>query len=85
MPRGTKRAEAKAEKARQVLIGTIAKINDLEPTLGGKWIQGMVDYYTMRLAELLLYQSGFLHPSLAAIVAVQVSIRGLLETESRDC
>ena len=46
------------EKARQTLINTIAKIYDLEPTLGGKWRQGMLRYYSNTLAELMLSQMG---------------------------
>ena len=81
MPRGSKRAEAKAERARSVLIETIAKISDLEPTLGGKWRRKMVDYYVGRLAELLLYQSGFDNPSKDAIEEVSVGIRSSLSSE----
>lgn len=71
--------EAKAEKARQSLIKTIASIDDLEPTLGGKWKVGMLDYYITRLAELVLYQSGFKHPSQSAIEAMGLRIRYVLE------
>ena len=46
------------EKARQTLINTIAKIYDLEPTLGGKWRLGMLRYYSNTLAELMLTQMG---------------------------
>ncbi len=70
--------EAKAEKARQSLIKTIASIDDLEPTLGGKWKAGMLDYYVRRLAELLLYQSGFKRPSREGIEAMERGIRDTL-------
>lgn len=71
--------EAKAEKARQSLIQTIAAIDDLEPTLGGKWKTGMLTYYVSRLAELVLYQSGFKHPSEPAIEQMRVRIYDVLE------
>lgn len=67
--------EAKAEKARQSLIKTIAEIDDLEPILGGKWKRGMLTYYVNRLAELVLYQSGFSDPSGPAIQAMARVIR----------
>ena len=70
--------EAKAERARQTLIKTIASIDDLEPTLGGKWKVGMLDYYVRRLAELLLYQSGFKEPSQAGIEEMERGIRDSL-------
>lgn len=70
--------EEKATKARQVLIETIAKIADLEPTLGGKWKRGMLDYYCGRLAELVLYQSGFVRPSLQAIEVIKRGIENTL-------
>lgn len=79
MPRGSKRADAKAEKARQTLIETIAKIYDLEPTLGGKWRANMVTYYVNCLAELLLYQSGFRNPTQEALAEVANGIRSTLE------
>ncbi len=71
--------EAKAEKARESLIQTIAKIHNLEPTLGAKWRANMVTYYVDRLAELLLYQSGFSQPSKLAIRAMATQIRFVLE------
>lgn len=71
--------EAKAEKARKVLIKTIASIDNLEPTLGSTWKQGMVAYYTNRLAELLLYQSGFSHPSKIAVETVQAGLYASLD------
>ena len=74
--------EAKAEKARQSLIETIAAIDDLEPTLGGKWKRGMVAYYTNRLAELLLYQSGVSHPSKIAVEAGQAGLYASLGVET---
>lgn len=70
--------EEKAKRARDVLIETIAKIDDLEPTLGGKWKIAMVEYYSNRLAELLLYQAGFQDPSKAAVVAVRLGIDSVL-------
>lgn len=70
--------EAKAERAREVLIKTIASIDDLEPTLGGKWKQGMLDYYCDRLAELVLFQSGFNHPSANAMYSVKLGIMASL-------
>ncbi len=82
MPRGNKRDEEKAKRARESLIETIAKINDLEPTLGGKWKTNMVAYYTNRLAELVLYQSGFRNPSQAAIAAIQAGIYESLDIPS---
>ena len=71
--------EERREKARNVLMETIAKIADLEPTLGGKWQKNMVSYYTRRLAELVLFQSGFNHPSEEAIVSTQRAIYDSLE------
>ena len=43
--------ELKEAKAREILIGTIAKIYDLEPALGGKWRLGMLRHYSNTLAE----------------------------------
>ena len=71
--------EERREKARNVLMATIAKIADLEPVLGGKWRSRMLDYYTHRLAELVLYQSGFEHPSSEALEAVVSSVENILE------
>ena len=62
---------------------TIAKIADVEPMLGGKWQTNMVAYYTRRLAELVLRQSGFNHPSEEAIVSVQHGIYDSLEIPLR--
>lgn len=72
--------EAKAEKARQSLIITITKIHDLEPTLGRKWREGMLDYYTIRLAELVLYQLGFTNPSALAVKTLSDEISAILES-----
>lgn len=74
--------EEKQRRARESLIQTIAKINDLEPTLGGKWRANMVAYYVNRLAELVLYQSGFNTPTVQAVQVVELSIRNMLELES---
>ena len=76
--------EAKAERARQSLIQTIAAIEDLEPTLGGKWRKGMLNYYTNRLAELVLYQCGFRQPSINAIKVLQSEIVSLLLPDGDD-
>lgn len=70
--------EERREKARNVLVETIAKIADLEPVLGGKWRSGMLDYYSHRLAELVLYQSGFEHPSREAVEAIRIRIYDLI-------
>lgn len=70
--------EAKAEKARQSLIETIAKIDDLDPILGGKWKRNMLTYYVNRLAELVVFQSGFSNPSSLAIETVASGIRDTL-------
>tara|TARA_Y100000310_G_scaffold319672_1_gene375227 strand:+ start:598 stop:939 length:342 start_codon:yes stop_codon:yes gene_type:complete len=79
MPRETKRADEKAIKARESLITTIAKIHDLEPTLGGKWKTKMENYYISRLAGLILYQSGFSNPSPEAQAAIEIGIRRSLD------
>lgn len=76
--------DAKAEKARQVLIDTIAKISDLEPTLGGKWQRNMVRYYQNRLAVLLLYQCGFRNPSQYAIAYLTDRIADTLDQNGGD-
>lgn len=76
--------EAKAERARASLIKTIASIDDLEPTLGGKWKAGMLSYYVNRLAELLLYQSGFNTPSGLSIRAMADQIWSLLGSGSLE-
>ena len=70
--------EEKAARARQTLIDTIAKIDDLEPTLGGKWKRNMLLYYYHRLAELVLYQCGFSHPSEVAVNCVASGIEASL-------
>ena len=70
--------EEKAAKNVQSLIETIAKIDDLEPTLGGKWKSKMLDYYVGCLANLILYQSGFSNPSFEAKASVSSGIYATL-------
>ncbi len=70
--------EARREKARNSLVETITKINDLEPTMGGKWKASMVRYYRHRLAELLLYQVGVVEYSPGVIKEVEDQIESIL-------
>lgn len=67
--------EEKGARNIQALIETIAKINDLDPILGGKWKKKMVDYYVDCLSKLILYQAGFPNPTLAATTVVEAGIR----------
>lgn len=70
--------EEKQRRARESLIQTIAKIHDLEPTLGGKWRRNMEIYYIRRLAELVLYQLGFNDPTERATLALIDRIQTVL-------
>ncbi len=70
--------ETKAERARQVLVDTILKLDDVEPVLGGKWKSRMIEYYVNRLAILLLYQSGFSSPSSLAVDYMVMDIVAML-------
>ena len=73
--------ELKEAKAREILIGTIAKIYDLEPTLGGKWRLGMLRHYSNTLAELIFAQMG-----VEDVSPMNIHMMGqeLLETITRD-
>ena len=71
--------EQKAAKNIQGLIETIAKINDLDPILGGKWKTKMLDYYINCLAKLILFQSGFSDPTREATASIDAGIRRSLE------
>ena len=76
---GRKSNETKQAEARETLIQTIAKIQALEPTLGGKWQAKMVLYYRSRLAELVLRQCGFSAPSALAISNIADRISDILD------
>lgn len=76
--------EQKQARARQSLIKTIAKIYDLEPTLGRNWRANMLSYYIDRLAELVLYQLGFENVAERAIQALADEIRDVLEVGPRE-
>lgn len=77
MPRRKKADREK--KARESLIKTIAKIHNLEPTLGAKWRENMLVYYVDRLAELLLHQSGFRVTTPYGIREMAAHIRRILD------
>ena len=80
-------AKSKAQKereARAVLVSTIAKIQDLEPTHGGKWREGMLNHYYDRLAELMLYQQGLDHPDRLSISSLALRLRDELGDEKGD-
>ena len=80
-------AKSKAQKereAREVIVTTIAKIQSLEPTHGGKWREGMLKHYYDRLAELMLYQQGLDHPDRNSISSLAVSLRDQLGDEKVD-
>ena len=77
-------AKKKAEKeasARQVLVATIAKIQDLEPVHGGKWRVGMLKHYYERLAELMLYQQGIDEPNSFSVRVLAQRLRDALDPE----
>jgi hypothetical protein len=73
-----KSKDTKEREARQVLVGTIAKIQSLEPVLGGTWREGMLKHYYAKLAELMLYQSGVDHPNDANISRLALRLRNEL-------
>ena len=80
-------AKSKAQKeraAREVIVTTIAKIQSLEPTHGGKWREGMLKHYYDRLAELMLYQQGLDHPDRNSISSLAVRLREQLGDEKVD-
>jgi len=71
----------KEREAREVIVTTIAKIQSLEPTHGGKWREGMLKHYYDRLAELMLYQQGLDHPDRNSISSLAVRLRDQLGDE----
>lgn len=73
------RRAAMEERSREKLIVVIAKINDLEPTMGGKWRRNMLSFYIACLAELVLHQSGFVNPTKAAMEPIEAEIRDLFD------
>lgn len=73
--------EARREKARDTLVGTLAKIVDTDPTLGEKWQNAMVRYYVGLLAELLLRQSGITEISPSVKAHMESQIRSVLLTK----
>ena len=80
-------AKSKAQKereARSVLVSTIAKIQSLEPTHGGKWREGMLVHYYDRLAELMLYQQGLDQPARLSISSLASRLRDELGDEKVD-
>ena len=70
--------------AQAMLIGTLCKIDDLDPVLGGKWKRGMLKYYSERLAELVLFDAGVTEPLPSEIVAAADSILALLAAGDLD-
>jgi len=74
----------KEREAREVIVTTIAKIQSLEPTHGGKWREGMLKHYYDRLAELMLYQKGLDHPDRNSISSLAVRLRDQLGDEKVD-
>ena len=74
----------KEREAREVIVTTIAKIQSLEPTHGGKWREGMLKHYYDRLAELMLYQQGLDHPDRNSISSLSVRLRDQLGDEKVD-
>jgi|TARA_Y100000296_G_scaffold23998_1_gene28355 hypothetical protein len=74
----------KEREAREVIVTTIAKIQSLEPTHGGKWREGMLKHYYDRLAELMLYQQGLDHPDRNSISSLAVRLRDQLGDEKVD-
>ena len=79
-----KSREQKEREARAVLVSTIAKIQSLEPTHGGKWREGMLNHYYARLAELMLYQQGLDHPDHLSISSLATRLRDELGDEKVD-
>jgi hypothetical protein len=80
-------AKKKADKERDArgrLVSTIAKIADLEPTMGGKWRESMLRYYYSRLAELMLYQQGIDYPVRAAIDHLASHMREVLTASDQE-
>jgi len=78
MPRKT-RAETERE-ARQKFIDILCKINDTDPTMGAKWREGMLKYYSERLAELMLFQQGSDKPDQFVIELLAHELRLNLES-----
>ena len=78
MPKPTN-AEREA-KARQKFIDLLCQINDTDPTMGAKWREGMLKYYSERLAELMLFQQGSDKPDQFVIELLAHELRSNLET-----
>jgi len=76
-----KKKALKEREARGRLVATIAKISDLEPTMGGKWRESMLRYYYSRLAELMLYHQGIDYPSPTAIDNLSLHLRKALSND----
>ncbi len=79
-----KSREQKEREARAVLVSTIAKIQSLEPTHGGKWREGMLNHYYARLAELMLYQQGLDHPDHLSVSSLAMRLRDELGDEKDE-
>jgi len=73
----------KEREARGRLVATIAKISDLQPTMGGKWRESMLRYYYSRLAELILYQQGIDYPVREAINHLAAHMREVLTADAQ--
>mgnify|MGYP003651052508 FL=1 len=65
----------KERRARDTLVSTIAKIQSLEPAHGGKWREGMLNYYYAKLAELMIYQQGIDQPNDESISFLALRLR----------
>ena len=65
----------KQRRARSSLVQTIAKIQSLEPTHGGRWREGMLVHYYDRLAELMLFQEGLDEPTRLSISILAERLR----------
>ncbi len=76
-----KSKETKEREARETLVSTIAKIQDLEPTHGGKWREGMLRHYYEKLAELMIYQQGVDYPNQENISFLALRLRDALDHE----
>ena len=78
---GRKKKSVKEAEARATLVSTICKIQDLDPMLGGKWRDGMIKYYSERLAELLLVHAGHAEPPADTVANLAEYVRHVLSTE----
>jgi hypothetical protein len=78
MPKPTN-AEREA-KARQKFIDLLCQINDTDPMMGSKWREGMLKFYSERLAELMLRQKGSDKPDQFVIELLAHELRSNLET-----